>query len=247
MYVITHSPVLIFVTNLLSSILFTRRIVQLWYNRKGNAEGMWRCSRQPRVGLVPKHDYFSEKSLAALKLARRNKVEDFKKKTNYYETRELLERYEDSPFTGVPLARPIDDPSSRRQSQLFPTTPQRAVPEVPPNTPANLRNSPVSSGQQSQLARMYPKMASCSWSCVSYIHSGPPCTETPQQPLPPPRKLWYDKIADALLGDDEPSVNPAASRYALICQRCFAHNGLVKEDMWEDARTHDPLLIVCRR
>lgn len=72
--------------------------------------------------------------------------------------------------------------------------------------------------------------------------------ETPQQslPLPPPRKLWYDKLADALLGDDESPVNPAATRYALICQKCFAHNGLVKEEMWEDARTHDILLLACR-
>jgi hypothetical protein len=35
-----------------SRILFNRRIVQLWYNRKGNAEGPWRFSCPPRVGLV---------------------------------------------------------------------------------------------------------------------------------------------------------------------------------------------------
>ena len=70
------------------------------------------------------------------------------------------------------------------------------------------------------------------------------CAETPQQPLPPPRKLWYDKIADALLGDDDSSVNAAASRYALICQKCFAHNGLVKEELWEDARASDFLPLV---
>jgi len=170
-------------------ILFTRRIVQLWYNRKGNAE---------------------EKSLAELKLARRNKVEDFKKRTNYYETRELLERYEDGASAGA-AARPIDSPLSRLQPQQLPATPQRAVPSAPPNTPANIRTS-ISPGMQSQL------------------------TLTPQQPLPPPRKLWYDKLADALLGEDEPPVNAAASRYALICQKCSSHNGLVKEDMWEDAQ-----------
>lgn len=54
--------------------------------------------------------------------------------------------------------------------------------------------------------------------------------------MPPPRKQWYDKVADALLGDDEASPSTTASRYALICQKCFAHNGLVKESMWEDAR-----------
>jgi len=77
-------------------------------------------------------------------------------------------------------------------------------------------------------------------SCIS--HSRPSRAETQQQPLPPPRKLWYDKFADALLGEDESPVNAAASRYALICHKCFTHNGLVKEDMWEDARTHHPLL-----
>ena len=54
--------------------------------------------------------------------------------------------------------------------------------------------------------------------------------------MTPPRRQWYDKLADALLGDDELSASATASRYALICQRCFAHNGLVKEDMWEETR-----------
>ncbi|KAH9970245.1 hypothetical protein BGW80DRAFT_1333111 [Lactifluus volemus] len=161
-------------------ILFSRRIVQLWFNRKGSAE---------------------EKSLAALKLARRKKVQEIKKMTNYDETRELLERYEDGPKGGR-----VVSPST----SALPVTPQRAVSAVPANTPANLR-TPISPGLESQLA------------------------QPSQQPLPPPRKLWYDKLADALLGDDEP-VNAVASRYALICQKCFAHNGLVKEEMWEDAQ-----------
>ncbi|GJJ15218.1 hypothetical protein Clacol_009494 [Clathrus columnatus] len=55
--------------------------------------------------------------------------------------------------------------------------------------------------------------------------------------LPPPKKQWYDKVADALLGDDTATTGPqASSRYALICEKCFTHNGLVKEDQWEDAQ-----------
>lgn len=53
--------------------------------------------------------------------------------------------------------------------------------------------------------------------------------------MPPPRKQWYDKLADAILGDDD-APTASASRYALICGKCFAHNGLVKESMWEDVR-----------
>jgi hypothetical protein len=55
-------------------------------------------------------------------------------------------------------------------------------------------------------------------------------------PLPPPRKQWYDKLADALLGEDDPNIASPSSRYALICEKCFMHNGLVKESMWPDAR-----------
>jgi hypothetical protein len=56
------------------------------------------------------------------------------------------------------------------------------------------------------------------------------------QPIQPTRKQWYDKLADAILGDEESSMSVAASRYALICQKCFSHNGLVKESVWEDTR-----------
>jgi len=54
-------------------------------------------------------------------------------------------------------------------------------------------------------------------------------------PQPPPRKQWYDKLADAILGDDDVAGSPS-SRYALICQKCFVHNGLVKESAWQDTR-----------
>jgi hypothetical protein len=58
-----------------------------------------------------------------------------------------------------------------------------------------------------------------------------------------PRKRWYDKLADAILGDDDQGGDAATSRYALICEKCFTHNGLVKESMWEDARKW--LLLSC--
>ena len=60
---------------------------------------------------------------------------------------------------------------------------------------------------------------------------------SPQRPAPPPRKQWFDKLADVILGDDDASAaNAAVSRYALICEKCFAHNGLAKESVWEETR-----------
>ncbi|KAA1475031.1 hypothetical protein DENSPDRAFT_841744 [Dentipellis sp. KUC8613] len=168
-------------------ILFGRRIVQLWYTRKGDAE---------------------EQALKKLYKEQRDKIEDIKKKTNYYSTRNLIERYDEAPAAESPLRR--------RGPQQPPATPQQRGSPQQQGTPAaapNAPQTPIPSRLQTQLN-----------------------PAAPQFPLQPPQKQWYDKLADALLGADEPSVNAAASQYALICEKCFTHNGLVKESMWEDAQ-----------
>ena len=55
------------------------------------------------------------------------------------------------------------------------------------------------------------------------------------QPIQPLHKQWYNKLADTLLGDGESPVSATASQYALICEKYFNHNGLVKESTWEHA------------
>ncbi|KAH7903761.1 hypothetical protein BJ138DRAFT_82495 [Hygrophoropsis aurantiaca] len=46
-----------------------------------------------------------------------------------------------------------------------------------------------------------------------------------------------DKIAGVVLADSDPNpINAAVSHHALICEKCFGHNGLVKESGWVDAR-----------
>jgi hypothetical protein len=42
-----------------------------------------------------------------------------------------------------------------------------------------------------------------------------------------------DKVADALIGESE---NSPDSKYALICQNCFTHNGLVLREELNDTR-----------
>ncbi|EPT02175.1 hypothetical protein FOMPIDRAFT_1160688 [Fomitopsis schrenkii] len=168
-------------------ILFMRRIVQIWYAKAGDAE---------------------EKALIALRKQQREKVEEIKNKTNYYSTRNLIERYDDGPRPSTP-ATPQRPVAPRQPPQ--PQTPAHPVQHhIPPQTPAPAHMSP---SLQQQLS------------------------PSPLRPMPPPRKQWFDKLADAILGDDgDGTVGAAASRYALICQKCFAHNGLVKESMWEDAQ-----------
>jgi len=150
------------------AILFLRRIVQIWFARKGAAE---------------------EKTLQKLLKDQRAKVEELKKKTNYYSTRDLLQRYEES---GTPSNSPL------RAIPPNPATPSRA--------------------QQPSLLKQPPSFQA-------------------SQPMPtaPAKKQWLDKLADALLGEDQ-TPDSATSKYALICEKCLGHNGLVKEDMWENAQ-----------
>ncbi|EJC99141.1 uncharacterized protein FOMMEDRAFT_170500 [Fomitiporia mediterranea MF3/22] len=164
-------------------IQFSRRIAQTWYERIGNAE---------------------EKTLKELQSQQRSKVEEFKKKMNYYSTKNLIERY-DSPSAPNTPARPRPDAPPGARLQQGQMTLQRGVQGQPNGFP--------------QANRGQPALA----------------TQGQQVPLSPPRKQWYDKLADALLGDDELSDNPK-NRYALICQKCFTHNGLVKEELWEDTQ-----------
>ncbi|KAL6302717.1 hypothetical protein BKA93DRAFT_900240 [Sparassis latifolia] len=167
-------------------ILFVRRIVQIWYTRTGDTE---------------------EKALVALRKRRRDKIEEIKKKTNYYSTRNLIERYDDGSASGV-----SGSPQTMRRripSQAPPVTPQRPQQHLNVQTPMP---PPASPNSQQYLS------------------------PSPQRPLPPPRKQWYDKLADAILGDDGETATGAASRYALICHKCFTHNGLVKESVWEDTQ-----------
>ncbi|KAF8886949.1 hypothetical protein BD779DRAFT_1528850 [Infundibulicybe gibba] len=165
-------------------ILFVRRIVQIWYKRKGDAE---------------------EKMLQTLLKQQRSKVEEIKKKTNYYSTRELLQRYDESP-----VASPIRQRVAPASNQ--PNTPQRQQPVPTPN-----------SGAKPQTPQ-------------SQTPGGNPSPSPNPFLTGPPRKQWYDKLADALLGDEDQVAGANATRYALICENCFAHNGLVKESMWEDAQ-----------
>ncbi|KAF5369708.1 hypothetical protein D9615_010175 [Tricholomella constricta] len=127
----------------------------------------------------------------------RKKVEEIKKKTNFYSTRDLLQRYDESATPGL-------------RQRLVPAPTQPSTPQRPPPPPNG----------------------------NTLLQTPNPFSPQPSTPLPsmPPRKQWYDKLADALLGDDDHTPNASTSRYALICEKCFAHNGLVKESMWADAQ-----------
>lgn len=66
--------------------------MQAWYTRIGNAEGVHhvshcttsKCSR-----------VLTEQTLKTLHMKQRTTIEDIKKKTNYYSTKSLIDRYDE--------------------------------------------------------------------------------------------------------------------------------------------------------
>ncbi|KAJ7079689.1 hypothetical protein C8R44DRAFT_992583 [Mycena epipterygia] len=163
-------------------VLLVRRVVQVWYNRKGNAE---------------------EKTLQALLKEQRAKVEEIKKKTNFYSTRELLARYDAS--------APSSPQQQQQQRPSGPQTPQRvSASTANPNPNGNKNPNNIVTNNKSS----------------SSSNAGPP---------PPPQRKWFDAVADLLVGAEDPAL-AARDKFALICSKCFAHNGLVPEAMWADAK-----------
>jgi endoplasmic reticulum junction formation protein lunapark len=50
----------------------------------------------------------------------------------------------------------------------------------------------------------------------------------------PYQKTWVDRVVDVIIGE-EPTVN---SKYALICENCFNHNGLALAEEFERIRMY---------
>jgi endoplasmic reticulum junction formation protein lunapark len=155
----------------------------------------------------------TEKALIKLKKEKREKIEEFKKKNAYYETRNLLEKYD-----------------------VVPTTPQSALRFRPQGPPGSAQLMPQITPQQRPSTNTGDKLIPNSPN-NPFAPGAPPTQQPAFAPTGPFQRQWYDKITDAILGDDPASSNPAQSRYALVCGKCFAHNGLAKEDEWDTIRT----------
>lgn len=83
---------------------------------------------------------------------RRDKVEEIKKKTNYYSTRDLIQKYDESSPAGTPLR------------QRFPPG---QVPQTPQGRPIPNGNNAMTPGPRSGLQAQFPRTR---YSFFHYIH-----------------------------------------------------------------------------
>ncbi|GAA5829100.1 hypothetical protein JCM5353_005279, partial [Sporobolomyces roseus] len=190
-------------------IVFTRRFMRWFYHRKEEKE---------------------ELIIKSLMKKKADKVEEIKKKTGYYSTRDLLEKYDEA------LRKNAETRGS------LPGTPIRQTGGKP-----GVGNLPVSASTPARLASASgpstPQQHARSATTNSPVQAGVPFPSSPAQlpfqpsagpPLPPSlpqSRSVMDKLADALLGVSPEESNPY-NKYALICASCFAHNGLVPKDQF---------------
>ncbi|KAG0057227.1 hypothetical protein BGZ83_000640 [Gryganskiella cystojenkinii] len=180
-----------------------------------------------------------EAQLQLLRADQRLKVEELKKKTAYYSTKTLLERYDSSsqqqrsngPRLNGPDGRPLPQngqPKSLQPNMMDPGLRQRTGLGV-----TNAQGVPLGQGQRPlglspgqqhlhpQLSPNAPRGPQGPQGLYgpqppTFAHNGMPAQHTPNT-----ERHWYDKIVDVIVGDEGPDT-----KYALICGQCFAHNGL---------------------
>ncbi|KAI9599202.1 hypothetical protein BDF19DRAFT_419498 [Syncephalis fuscata] len=195
-------------------------IVTLWYRRKKTNE---------------------VEHLDNLKAKQKLKVEELKKKTAYYATRNLLERYDPS-TRGPPNPTLLTPDQKQRAQHGAPFGNSRAMTtgriqgqggvrqrgKVAPGNgtpndatlPAGPINDPVSpfEANQSNIRNM-----------------DTPGTTFAYSPVTPQPRTWVDRVVDAIVGEEGPT-----SKYALICESCHTHNGLVLPEELEDIQYFCP-------
>ncbi|KAI9341818.1 hypothetical protein DFJ73DRAFT_843438 [Zopfochytrium polystomum] len=206
-------------------IYYGRSLIKYWYSSKRKAEAL---------------------RLKDLHKKQADKLEELKKKTGYYETKGLIERFDSANRKGTPTShgqpvRPIqpNHPSGSGLRQR----PQNIQPPA---------GTPIQHGAAPQHLQVLPGTPSTSAPPGGQIqptpserpvHGSPiPQIVVPQTPINNRARLhetpvsspkpWYEKFAEALIGDSE----EPHQKYALICQNCFVHNGLVLPEEYPTIR-----------
>ncbi|KAH7139528.1 hypothetical protein B0J11DRAFT_46062 [Dendryphion nanum] len=188
-----------------------------------------------RTAFASYYDYRinnTSKYLQSLQKERDETIERLKTATKYNSTQQLLEKY-----GTPPKSKEAPSPSRKKQGPQKPAQPQGARTGIPPPPTANIQRGPA----QHPSTPQRPSSAASTPQGPSPLQALPPLGVTGAEFAPnafAPEELarqytaaapatftqshWYDRILDALLGEDETQPK---NRLALICDECRLVNG----------------------
>nr|CAG8551278.1 12102_t:CDS:2 [Entrophospora candida] len=171
-------------------IVIGYRFIALWYKREETNE---------------------ISQLEQLRAKQSLKVEELKKKTGYYTTKTLLERYDSTTKLPANLPGQKNPPITTIPGNLKPG-PNSLRQRLPP--PNNNNNSGVNNNNNGNIDQQLSR--SLSSSSINQINN-----------VQNQQRHWYDKLVDVVVGDDE-------QKYALICKDCYTWNGLTFAADYDD-------------
>ncbi|KAI9484365.1 hypothetical protein BDB00DRAFT_152365 [Zychaea mexicana] len=180
-------------------IYYTRRLLKWFYTRKQTNE---------------------EANLAALRAQQKLKVEELKKKTSYYTTKSLLERYD-----LAAAQRRKQEQQAQQRAMATGATPRQQQPGAQQQQLRQRSGGPGPSPQgQGMVQPQQGGGPAAAAAATAGTRGLAPVHLQARTPVPqqPKERQWYDKLVDALVGEEGPET-----KYALICRHCFTHNGLV--------------------
>ncbi|KAK6465396.1 hypothetical protein DFJ63DRAFT_316608 [Scheffersomyces coipomensis] len=161
-------------------------------------------------------------SLNNLKKKHKLKIEELKKITNFNATNALLNKFGDEKDKPKPKVQPQPQPQEQGKGKQ-----QRN------NFPSNIDVNKLSADQLKKLninitpnqAPVVPNQPITTTSAPSSITSKAQI-EAPSVPTAPTetKRTFQDRILDVLIGSD--NNESVENRYALICYKCYTHNGL---------------------
>ena len=193
-----------------------------------------------RLGLTTYYEYRTsslQNQLFELEKQRDSTIEKLKAATKYNDTQDLLQKYGATPTPKTKPAGASDRKNTPKQGEA----PKKGrMPLVPPptanipgyNRPATFTNtsqrlatqarSPLAQDASSASRAIPPTQRLVPPQCISAEFAPNGFSAAPQYSQANEGSRWYDRITDALLGEDE--TLPRA-RLALICDKCRLVNG----------------------
>ena len=175
-----------------------------------------------------------ERSLRSLMRRDRETLEDLKLKTNFSKTSLLLQRFDWAGTSSV--QKPEVAPTNKTAPALLAQSANNANPNTSVTAPKNAAGGTIKSDNASgagengirvsetQLHNTAPAAAALEGAQLPTSPVGARSNGSPAGWAPPIKKTLQDRILDFIIGSEHNEA--VESRYALICARCYTHNGL---------------------